>query len=275
VLVSLNFPNLTDQTADLVMRFTRVALQTLVDLGASYELFDTSSPLRDPAQVTRCDGLILLGGGDVDGRLYGADHVDVPNSYGVDLQADHDGIAAVEAAVADHLPVFGICRGSQLINVARGGTIIPDIDDFGLHRGRPGEPMFLDEEINILPGRGWQDCSAATSWSADPVITRRWRTSARGSWSRLAHTTGSSKALRTRPGGWVASSGTPRTTMDRKPIASGFSTVSWRLARRGGPLGAPLWADVMRCATFMSTQGGPRLTVVRGHRRAETPAGSQ
>ncbi len=152
VLVSLNFPDLTDHTADLVKRFTRVALQTLVDLGASYELFDTSSPLPDPRQVTRCDGLMLLGGGDVDGRLYGADHVDVPNSYGVDLRADHDGIAAVEAAVADHLPVFGICRGSQLINVARGGTIIPDIDDFGLHRGGPGEPMFLDEEINILPG---------------------------------------------------------------------------------------------------------------------------
>ena len=80
VLVSLNFPDLTQHTADLVTRFTRVALQTLVDLGASYELFDTSTPLPDPGQVTRCDGLVLLGGGDVDGRLYGVGHVDVPNS---------------------------------------------------------------------------------------------------------------------------------------------------------------------------------------------------
>jgi len=152
VLVSLNFPGLTAETADLVKRFTQVALTTLVDLGASYELFDTSAPLSDPALVTRCDGLLLLGGGDVDGRLYGADHQDVPNSYGVDLRADRDGIAAVESAVAENLPVFGICRGSQLINVARGGTIIPDIDGYGLHRGGPGEPMFLDEEIKIVPG---------------------------------------------------------------------------------------------------------------------------
>lgn len=152
VLVSLNFPGMTVHTAELVTRFTRTALETVVDLGASFELFDTSEPLPDAARVTACDGLLMLGGGDVDGRLYGAEHRDVPNSYGVDIRADQDGIAAIRAAVEDDLPVLGICRGSQLINVARGGTIIPDIDDYGLHRGGPGEPMFLDEEIVIVPG---------------------------------------------------------------------------------------------------------------------------
>ena len=152
VLVSLNFPEMTDHTAELVTRFTRTALETLVNLGASFELFDTSEPLVDAAGVAACDGLLLLGGGDVDGRLYGVDHRDVPNSYGVDIRADHDGIAAIQAAVANELPVLGICRGSQLINVARGGTIIPDIDDYGLHRGAPGEPMFIDEEILVKPG---------------------------------------------------------------------------------------------------------------------------
>jgi putative glutamine amidotransferase len=152
VLVSLNFPDLTEETAQLVRRFTRVALEQLVELGASYELFDTSQPLADPTAVTRYDGLLMLGGGDVDGRLYGVDHQDVPNSYGVDIRADHDGIAAAEAAQAADLPVLAICRGSQLVNVARGGTILPDIDDFGLHRGGPDEPLFLDEEILLEPG---------------------------------------------------------------------------------------------------------------------------
>lgn len=151
VLVSLNFPDMNAETAALVRRFTAVALQELVEQGVSYELFDTSEPLADPALVARCVGLLMLGGGDVDGSLYGAPDGDVPNSYGVDLRADHDGIAAAEAAVADDLPVLGICRGSQLLNVARGGTIIPDIDDFGLHRGGPGEEMFLDEEILLEP----------------------------------------------------------------------------------------------------------------------------
>lgn len=167
VLVSLNFPGLTAETAALVRRFTRVALEEIVALGASYEVFDTSDPLPDPAAVARCDGLLMLGGGDVDGRLYGADHENVPNSYGVDIRADHDGIAAAEAAVAARRPVLGICRGSQLINVARGGTIIPDIDDFGLHRGGPGEPMFLDEEILLEP---WSRVSGMVG--ADRITAR-------------------------------------------------------------------------------------------------------
>lgn len=168
VLVSLNFPELTEETARLVRRFTRVALEQLVELGASYELFDTSHPLPDPAAVTRCDGLLMLGGGDVDGRLYGADHKDVPNAYGVDIRADHDGIAAAEAALAADRPVLAICRGSQLVNVARGGTIIPDIDDFGLHRGGPDDgSLFLDEEILLEP---WS--RMATLVGSDTILAR-------------------------------------------------------------------------------------------------------
>ena len=152
VLVSLNFPEMTEHTAELVTRFTRVALETLLDLGASFEVLDTSDPLPDPAAVAACDGLLLLGGGDVDGALYGATHEEVPNQYGVDARADRDGIDAIGAALAGELPVLGICRGAQLVNVAYGGTIIPDIDDYGLHRGGPGEPMFLDEEMLLEPG---------------------------------------------------------------------------------------------------------------------------
>lgn len=152
VLVSLNFPDMTVHTAELVTRFTRVALETLLDLGASFELFDTTRPLADPAAVARSDGLLLLGGGDIDGRMYGLSDALVPHQYGVDLSADQDGIAAIHAALGGDLPVLGICRGAQLLNVTYGGTIIPDIGDFVLHRGGPGEPLFLDEEILLEPG---------------------------------------------------------------------------------------------------------------------------
>jgi len=152
VLVSLNFPDLDEPVAALVRRFTRVALETLVALGASYELLDTSTPLPDPAAAARCDGLLLLGGGDIDASCYGSALVDVPHSYGVDARADRDALAAIAAAEHAERPILGICRGSQLLNVHRGGTLVPDIEEFALHRGGEGEPMFLDEKIRVLPG---------------------------------------------------------------------------------------------------------------------------
>lgn len=151
VVVSLNFPGMDEQKAELVLRFTRVALRTLQKLGAAAEVVDTSA-LTDPEIVRRCDGLLLLGGGDIAPSCYGATDTELVNSYGVNERADRNALAAIAVAEDAGLPVIGICRGSQLINVHRGGTIVPDIEDYALHRGGPGQPLFLDEKIAILPG---------------------------------------------------------------------------------------------------------------------------
>ncbi|MET7339044.1 gamma-glutamyl-gamma-aminobutyrate hydrolase family protein [Nonomuraea sp. NPDC005650] len=163
VVVSLNFPDLDEQMAGLVRRFTRVALETLVELGASYELVDTSMPLADPTLPARCDGLLLLGGGDIDGSCYGSALSEAPRSYGVDLRADRDALTAIAAAEEAARPILGICRGSQLLNVHRGGTIIPDIEDFALHRGGDVGPLFVDERIHIQSGTRLQALLGAES----------------------------------------------------------------------------------------------------------------
>ncbi|MDZ4266212.1 MAG: gamma-glutamyl-gamma-aminobutyrate hydrolase family protein [Mycobacterium sp.] len=151
VLASLNYPDISAADAALVKRFTRVTLATLVGLGASYELWDTTVALEEPSAAADFDGLLLLGGGDIDGSCYGVS-TPHPATYGVDARADRDAFAAIAAAEAADRPIFGICRGSQLLNVARGGTIIPDIADYALHHGAPGEPEFVDEPIDIMPG---------------------------------------------------------------------------------------------------------------------------
>lgn len=151
VLASLNFPGISAADVALIRRFTRLALTTLVALGARYELWDTSTALDNPSGAAEFDGLLLLGGGDVDGSCYGAT-VANPAAYGVDVRADRDAFGAISAAEAARRPIFGICRGSQLLNVARGGTLIPDIVDYELHHGAPGEPEFVDEPIDVVAG---------------------------------------------------------------------------------------------------------------------------
>jgi putative glutamine amidotransferase len=155
VLVSLNFPDLTEPVAELVRRFTRNTLAALTAAGASYDLVDSSVPERLASAVAAgidADALVVLGGGDIAAACYGGPDGPVPNSYGVDETADRGSLELIRTYADADVPVLGICRGSQLINVAYGGTIVPDIEDYRLHRGGPGEPMFLDEEVEVLEG---------------------------------------------------------------------------------------------------------------------------
>ena len=94
--------------------------------------------------------MLLLGGGDVDPHLYG--HCQpVPNLYGVDRGCDERSLALIKQAVDSRRPVLGICRGSQLINVAYGGSLIPDLGPDNPHRGHGDGPMFLDDTVIIEP----------------------------------------------------------------------------------------------------------------------------
>jgi len=156
VLVSLNFPDLTEPVADLVRRFTSTALQELEDRGARWHLVDTSAPLPEPDTVLDTDAVLLLGGGDVDTELYGVDGP-APNEYGVDADADRFSVDVIRGAVDRDVPVLGICRGSQLVNVAFGGTLVPDIADFALHHGDHDADLFVDEEVLVRPGTRLQD----------------------------------------------------------------------------------------------------------------------
>lgn len=80
--------------------------------------------------VSRLDGLILVGGGDVDPALYGAEpHERV---YGVDAASDSLELALARAAVRVELPLLAICRGMQVLNVALGGSLDQHLT------GRPG-----------------------------------------------------------------------------------------------------------------------------------------
>ncbi|WP_461175209.1 gamma-glutamyl-gamma-aminobutyrate hydrolase family protein (plasmid) [Arthrobacter sp. Z1-9] len=152
VVVSLNFPDMTVEVSQLVKRFTRTALETLLKAGARAVLVDSSATnLPDPKHVTGASGVLFLGGGDVDPSLYGV-RGPVPNLYGVERRADEYCMELIDQTLARDAPLLAICRGSQLLNLTSGGTLIPDLDPYELHRGGKGESMFLDEPVTILPG---------------------------------------------------------------------------------------------------------------------------
>jgi len=94
---------------------------------------------RDPKELlARVDALVLTGGPDVDPQRYGeAAH---PNVYGVDAADDDFECALAEAATVRSVPTLAICRGIQVLNVARGGTLFQHIpDDPGVPaHGEPG-----------------------------------------------------------------------------------------------------------------------------------------
>ncbi|MCK6579632.1 MAG: gamma-glutamyl-gamma-aminobutyrate hydrolase family protein [Anaerolineae bacterium] len=73
----------------------------------------------------RLDGVLLPGGGDVRPSVYGAETH--PATHEIDDARDALEIMLARWAYADDLPVFGICRGHQVLNVALGGTLVQDI----------------------------------------------------------------------------------------------------------------------------------------------------
>jgi putative glutamine amidotransferase len=88
------------------------------------------------AVLDRFDGLLLPGGGDVIPERYGASRAE--QTYGTIPLRDEFEFALCNAALERSLPLFAICRGTQVLNVALGGTLVQHItDDFPGH-GTPG-----------------------------------------------------------------------------------------------------------------------------------------
>ena len=76
--------------------------------------------------MSRLDGLLLPGGGDIDPRRYGGNTA-IPTLYDINPVRDETEIFLTRQAVQSEKPLLAICRGSQVFNVALGGTLWEDI----------------------------------------------------------------------------------------------------------------------------------------------------
>jgi putative glutamine amidotransferase len=110
--------------------------------------------IEDPDEMLdRLDGLILAGGADIDPSNYDAEPH--PRTHGTVLERDRAEIALARRAIERDMPVLGICRGMQLINVAQGGTLrqhVPDEVGHDDHRRNPGSFENSDHDVRLEPG---------------------------------------------------------------------------------------------------------------------------
>jgi putative glutamine amidotransferase len=103
--------------------------------------------------LDRVDGIILSGGGDIDPAAYGAERH--PETSLVIPERDAFELALTRRAVERDLPVLGVCRGMQVLNVAFGGTLLqhlPEHFGHGEHRRVPGSFDGADHDVRLTDG---------------------------------------------------------------------------------------------------------------------------
>jgi putative glutamine amidotransferase len=141
-----------DQDAFLLARSYVRAIQ---DAGGLVLMIPPDARLQDdPDEVLDLlDGLILAGGADIDPSAYGAERH--PETKKTVPERDDFEIALARRALDRDIPLLGICRGMQLINVARGGTLeqhLPESHGHHDHRRALGTFDDADHDVRLAEG---------------------------------------------------------------------------------------------------------------------------
>ncbi|HEY5578716.1 MAG TPA: gamma-glutamyl-gamma-aminobutyrate hydrolase family protein [Acidimicrobiia bacterium] len=129
-------------------------IRPIVSAGGRPVLIPALDPGEAEDVLDDLDALIISGGGDVDPAFYG--QANTGDSVDVDPSVDAWEMALIRGAKRRRMPLLGVCRGMQVINVTLGGTLEQEIThQEGLHRplvGTPEELRAASHPVHIIAG---------------------------------------------------------------------------------------------------------------------------
>jgi putative glutamine amidotransferase len=130
--------------------------QAVAHAGGIPVLIPSLADLPDVSAINGwLDGLLLAGGSDLDPSLYG--EAPAPESSAPELERDRLELDLIRLALDQDLPILGVCRGLQVLNVARGGSLyqhIPTERPSGIDHVQAGQPKrtYIAHSISVEPG---------------------------------------------------------------------------------------------------------------------------
>jgi putative glutamine amidotransferase len=146
-----------------------------VRAGGGMPVLLTPGEERPAELLERLDALVFSGGGDLDPVHFGGD--DHPDSYFICEERDTFELQLMRAALERETPVLAICRGSQVLNVALGGSLHSHLEDVVggaiLHREsqtrHSHHPVKLDSHSRLADLLGATELAGVASWHHQAV----------------------------------------------------------------------------------------------------------
>ena len=135
----------------------------ITDTEARYEYYPTWVKGKNPDieiikltvfnfdDIKKCDGIVLSGGVDTHPKFYGNERLNYPLApKEFNIPRDEFELKVFEYALEKNIPVLGVCRGMQLVNVALGGNLIQDIEESGKLDHRRHEDVDGTHEVLVV-----------------------------------------------------------------------------------------------------------------------------
>jgi putative glutamine amidotransferase len=124
-----------------------------------------TASVEDKLSLAGFDGLLLMGGSDVNPKRFAAQPG--PETDTPDDQRDEAELALIHEAVEKDIPIFGICRGLQILNVYHGGTLVQHLEAAARHDPEKDDHSGPAHEVAFVPDTTLGRIAASAKWQVN------------------------------------------------------------------------------------------------------------